>query len=84
VRRGDQRLGESDPASQAEAAQWLADWNGAIHGVCGRIEKILGTSKRSYGFRRMRCRGLSKTRLQTHLTAIFYNLKRTLNILTLA
>jgi transposase, IS5 family len=73
---------KSDPASQAEAEQWLADWNGAIHGVRGRIEKIFGTWKRSYGFRRMRWRGLSRARLQTHLTAIAYNLKRTLNILT--
>ncbi len=73
---------KSDPASQAEAEQWLADWNGAIHRVRGRIEKIFGTWKRSYGFRRMRWRGLSKARLQTHLTAIAYNLKRTLNILT--
>ena len=73
---------KSDPASQAEANRWLADWNGPIHRVRGRIEKIFGTWKRSYGFRRMRWRGLAKARLQTHLTAIAYNLKRTLNILS--
>lgn len=72
---------KSDPASQVEANRWLADWNGPIHRVRGRIEKIFGTWKRSYGFRRMRWRGLIKARLQTHLTAIAYNLKRTLNIL---
>lgn len=72
---------KSDPASQAEAERWLADWNGPIHRVRGRIEKIFGTWKRSYGFRRMRWRGLIKARLQTHLTAIAYNLKRALNIL---
>jgi IS5 family transposase len=72
---------KSDPASQAEAERWLADRNGAIHRVRGRIEKIFGTWKRSYGFRRMRWRGLARARLQTHLTAIGYNLKRTLNIL---
>ncbi len=36
----------------------------------------------SYGFRRMRWRGIAKARLQTHFTAIAYNLKRTLNILS--
>jgi IS5 family transposase len=30
----------------------------------------------------MRRRGLAKARLQSHLTAIAYNLKRTLNILS--
>jgi len=73
---------KSDPASQAEAERWLAERNGAIHKVRCRIEKIFGTWKRSYGFRRMRWRGLAKARLQTCLTAIAYNLKRTLNILT--
>jgi IS5 family transposase len=72
---------KSNPASQAEAARRLAEWNGAIHRVRCRVEKIFGTWKRSYGFRRMRGRGLDKARLQTHLTAIAYNLKRTLNIL---
>jgi len=73
---------KSDPASQADEERRLADWNGAIHRVRGRIEKIFGTWKRSYGFRRMRWRGLAKARLQSHLTAIAYNLKRTLNILS--
>lgn len=73
---------KADPASQAEAERWLAEWNGAIHRVRCRIEKIFGTWKRSYGFRRMRWRGLARARLQAHLTAIAYNLKRTFNILT--
>lgn len=72
---------KSDPASQAEAKRRLAEYNEPIHRVRCRIEKIFGTWKRSYGFRRMRWRGLAKARLQTHLTAIAYNLKRTLNIL---
>ena len=45
-----------------------------------RIEKIFGTWKRTYGLRRMRWRGLAKAAVQIHLTAIAYNLKRTLNI----
>ena len=69
------------PDSQAAAERWLADWNGAIRRVRGRIEKIFGTWKRSCGFRRMRWRGLANARLQTHLTAIACNLERTTSIL---
>ncbi len=75
---------KADAASEAEAERRLADWNRAIHVVRCRIEKIFGTWKRSYGFRRMRWRGLAKARLQTHLTAIAYNLTRTANILKAA
>lgn len=67
--------------SRAEADRWLAVWNGPIHQVRCRIEKIFGTWKRSYGFRRMRWRGIAKAPLQARLTAIAYNLKRTRNIL---
>jgi IS5 family transposase len=59
----------------------LRDWNRPIHRVRGRIEKIFGTWKRSYGLRRMRWRGLAKAAAQIHLTAIAYNLKRTFNLL---
>jgi IS5 family transposase len=65
---------KADPASEAEAERWLAEWNRAIQAVRCRIEKIFGTWKRSYGFRRMRWRGIVKARLQAHLTAIAYNL----------
>ena len=60
--------------------QKLKDWNQPIHRVRDRIEKIFGTWKRSYGLRRMRWRGIAKAACQIHLTAIAYNLKRTLNI----
>lgn len=59
----------------------LRDWNRPIHRVRGRIEKIFGTWKRSYGLRRMRWRGLPIAAVQIHLTAIAYNLKRTFNLL---
>ena len=59
----------------------LKEWNQPIHRVRGRIEKIFGTWKRCYGLRRMRWRGLAKAAVQVHLTAIAYNLKRTMNIL---
>jgi len=63
---------KADAASQAAAEQKLKDWNRKIHSVRCRIEKIFGTWKRSYGFHRIRWRGLAKARLQTHLTAIAY------------
>ena len=59
---------------EAETARRLEAWNQPIHRVRGRIEKIFGTWKRSYGLRRMRWRGLAKAGLQIRLTAIAYNL----------
>jgi IS5 family transposase len=70
-------------AQDAETALARLDaHNQAIHRVRGRIEKIFGTWKRSYGLRRMRWCGLAKAALQVRLTAIAYNLKRSLNILS--
>lgn len=68
-------LAHEDPAEK------LAACNGPIQRIRGRIEKVFGTWKRSYGFRRMRWRGLAKAALQLSLTAIAYNLRRTANIL---
>jgi len=66
---------------EQETLRKLHQWNQPIHRVRGRIEKIFGTWKRCYGLRRMRWRGLAKAAVQVHLTAIAYNLKRTINIL---
>lgn len=66
---------------EQETLRKLREWNRPIHRVRGRIEKIFGTWKRCYGLRRMRWRGLAKAAVQVHLTAIAYNLKRTMNIL---
>jgi IS5 family transposase len=65
---------------EQETLRKLREWNQPIHRVRGRIEKIFGTWKRSYGLRRMRWRGIAKAAVQIHLTAIAYNLKRTRNI----
>lgn len=64
-----------------DAGALLRSINGPINRVRGRIEKIFGTCKRSYGLRRMRWRGLAKAALQVRLTAIAYNLRRTKTIL---
>ena len=66
----------------------LRSWNYSVQRVRCRIEKIFGTWKRSYGLRCMRCmrcmrwKGLAKATLQVRLTALAYNLKRTMTILT--
>ena len=68
---------------EAEVQARLEAWNQPIHRVRGRIEKIFGTWKRCYGLRRMRWRSLAKAAVQVHLTAIAYNLKRSLTILAI-
>jgi IS5 family transposase len=70
--------------AEDEARAKLREWNEAIQRVRGRIEKIFGTWKRSYGLRRMRWKGLAKASLQVRFTAIAYNMKRTGNILSAA
>ncbi len=66
---------------EQETLRKLHEWKQPIHWVRGRIEKIFGTWKRCYGLRRMRWRSLAKAVVQVHLTAIAYNLRRTMNIL---
>jgi transposase, IS5 family len=68
-------------SDERETLARLDAWNRPIHRVRARIGKIFGTWKRSYGLRRMRWRGLAKASIQVHLTAIAYNLKRTLGII---
>jgi IS5 family transposase len=58
-----------------------ADADTALAGAWPDRENF-GTWKRSYGLRRMRWCGLAKAAVQIRLTAIAYNLKRTLNILS--
>jgi transposase, IS5 family len=60
----------------------LESWNREVGRVRRRIEKIFGTWKRSYGLRRMRWLGLAKAGLQVRLTAIAYNLRRSVTILS--
>jgi IS5 family transposase len=69
---------------EAETSARLEAWNQPIHRIRGRIEKIFGTWKRSYGLRRMIWRGLAKAGLQIRFTAIAYNIKRCVLILAAA
>jgi len=61
-------------------AKKLEAHNRPLRKIRSRIEKIFGTWKRSYRFRAMRFVGLAKAKLQTHLAAIAYNLKRYLRL----
>ena len=49
-----------------------------------RIEKLFGTAKRSYGLRRMHWLGLAEAGLQIRLTAMAYNMRRSLGLLVAA
>ena len=69
---------------KAETLARLEAWNQPIHRIRGRIEKIFGTWKRSYGLRRMRWRSLAKAGVQIRLTAIAYNTKRSLKVIAMA
>lgn len=64
----------------AETHAHLDAWNQPPHRVRARIENIFRARKCSYSLRRMRWRGLATAAVQVHLTAIAYNLKRTLSI----
>lgn len=64
------------PAANLEAH------NRPLRPIRARIEKIFGTWKRSYRFRHMRWLGLAKAKLQVHLTAIAYNVKRSWRLQT--
>jgi IS5 family transposase len=69
---------------EPETLARLEAWNQQIHRIRGRIEKIFGTWKRSYGFRRMRWRGLAKAGVHIRLTAIACNMKRSLKVIAMA
>ena len=60
--------------SDEEAKAKLGAHNGPIHKVRGRIEKIFGTCKCSYGLSRIPSCGINKATLFVQFTAIAYNL----------
>lgn len=57
-------------------------WNRSVASVRCRVEKIFGTSKRSYGLGRARYLGLARVSLQAHLTFLAYNLTRAVRLQT--
>ena len=65
----------------AAALACLKAHNAEVRRIRCRIEKVFGTCKRSYGMRRMRWIGLTKAGLQVRITAIAYNLRRSVTLL---
>ena len=67
--------------SRPEALARLQAHNAEVSRVRGRIEKVFGTMKRSYGLRRMRWLGLARAGLQVRLAAMACNLRRSWRLL---
>jgi len=61
---------------QPTLPHWQAARNKLISPIRSAIERIFGTFKRSYGYRRVRYRGLRANLLQLRLLCIAFNLRR--------
>jgi len=61
---------------QAALPRWQAVRNRLISPIRSAIERIFGTFKRSYGYRRVRYRGLEANRLQLRFLCIAFNLRK--------
>ena len=55
---------------------WQRVRNRLIGPIRANVERLFGTMKRSYGYRRVRYRGLEKNRAHLHLLCIAINLRR--------
>ncbi len=84
ARGGTPRVVHTGGWGGAEAAERLRAHNAAVRRVRCRIEKVFGTTKRSYGLRRMRWLGLAKAGLQVRLAATAYHLRRSLGLFAAA
>jgi len=84
ARGGTPRVVHASTCGGPKALARLAQHNAAVSAVRGRIEKVFGTAKRSYGLRRMRWIGLARAGLQVRLAAIAYNLRRSWRVLAKA
>ena len=63
---------------QAALPRWQATRNRLIGPIRAGVERIFGTSKRSYGYTRVRYRGLAANLLQLRFLCIAYNMRRAL------
>jgi len=81
ARGGRARIVQTGTWGGAAALARLQEHNAEVRRVRGRIEKVFGTCKRSYGMRRMRWLGLAKAGLQVRLTAMAFNLRRSWRLL---
>lgn len=63
---------------QAALPPWQARRNKLISPIRAAVERVFGTVKRSYGYTRVRYRGLTANLLQLRFLCIAYNLRRAL------
>jgi transposase, IS5 family len=61
---------------QAGLPPWQARRNKLISPIRSAVERVFGTLKRSYGYSRVRYRGLAANLLQLRMLCIAYNLRR--------
>jgi IS5 family transposase len=61
---------------QAALPHWQAVRNGLISPIRSAVERVFGTFKRTYGYRRVRYRSLQANLLQLRLLCIAFNLRR--------
>lgn len=61
---------------QTQLPHWQAVRNQLISPIRSAVERVFGTFKRSYGYRRVRYRGLSANLLQLRLLCIAFNMRK--------
>jgi IS5 family transposase len=61
---------------QAQLPHWQAVRNQLISPIRSAVERVFGTFKRSYGYRRVRYRGLRANLLQLRLLCIAFNMRK--------
>ena len=61
---------------QPALPHWQAQRNHLIAPIRANVERVFGTLKRSYGYRRVRYRGLAKNQSHLYLLCIAINLRR--------
>ena len=62
--------------NQSGLPEWQQERNAEIGPVRALVEKVFGTLKRSYGYRRVRYCGLERNAVEMWLKLIAYNLRK--------
>lgn len=61
---------------QARLPHWQAVRNTLISPIRSAVERVFGTFKRSYGYRRVRYRGLAANQLELRMLCIAFNMRK--------
>lgn len=65
---------------QPQLPHWQAERNRLLEPRRRAVERVFGTLKRSYGYRRVRYRGLARNRVEMCCQVFAYNLRRALSL----